>query len=70
MGQAIVLGNKVRDKVTGFEGVAVERCSYLDGTSSVKVESQTLSKEEGVPVVAWFWEVRLTFVELSGLERA
>ncbi len=29
--EKIKLGNKVKDKVTGFEGIAISKCIYLNG---------------------------------------
>jgi len=54
----ITLGSKVRDRVTGFEGVATARCEEL--TSCVSYAVQPPSLQEGkVPERHWFDEPRL-----------
>lgn len=47
---AIQLGSKVRDSITGFEGIASGRTVYLYGPPSITIEPQTL--HEGKPVQA------------------
>jgi len=55
----IRLGNKVKDNITGFAGIAVARAEYLNGCISVQVQSIKL--KDGLPIEAeWFDEQRLT----------
>lgn len=59
----IKLGSKVRDTLTGFEGVAVARTEWIYGCARVGVEKEGLD-EKGTPVEAqWFDEQRLELVE-------
>lgn len=46
--QPIVLGNKVKDIVTGFEGIAVTRVEYLNGCVQYCVKGK-ISKDGKVP---------------------
>jgi len=52
------LGDKVKDSITGFDGVAVGRAEYLYGCVRVLVESSEL--KDGQPIDCWFDEQRLT----------
>ena len=54
----IKLGDQVMDSITGFVGIVVAKCRYLDGT----VEYGLCSKElfEGKPIpTQWFNEKRI-----------
>ena len=52
------LGSKVKDKVTGFKGVAVARCVYLNGC--VQFEIEPLQLKDGVPQKSyWLDEQRV-----------
>jgi hypothetical protein len=44
----IQLGDKAKDKITGFTGVAVAKTEYLTGCTRVSLQSQEL--HEGKPV--------------------
>ena len=48
----VELGSKVKDKITGFRGVAVARCVYLNGC--VQFEIEPLQLKDGVPQKS-FW---------------
>ena len=48
----VELGSKVKDKITGFKGVAVARCVYLNGC--VQFEVEPLELKDGVPQKS-FW---------------
>ena len=53
------LGDKVKDSITGFEGIAIGKCEYLNGCISIQVKSQEL--KDGKTIEAeWFDEQRLT----------
>ena len=54
----IKLGDKVKDSITGFSGVATGRCEYLNGCISWQVCANKL--ENGKEVIEWFDEQRLT----------
>ena len=56
----IKLGDVVKDRLTGFSGVAVSRIEYLNGCIQYEVQPEGLGKD-GVPVKAlWFDAQRLT----------
>ena len=42
----IILGNKVRDKITGFEGIASAKIEYINGCIQFCVKPKI--KEEGI----------------------
>ena len=48
MAQHIKLGKRVKDTITGFEGIVVGRTEWLYGCVRVSVQPQTL--HEGKPV--------------------
>lgn len=54
----VKLGEKVKDKVTNFEGVATARAEYLTGCPRICVEAESPSAE-GKVLSAWFDEARL-----------
>lgn len=41
----IALGDKAKDSVTGFEGIAVARTEWLNGCIRVTLQSDSLDKE-------------------------
>ncbi|MBA7673371.1 hypothetical protein ES703_81567 [subsurface metagenome] len=57
MKRMVELGDRVKDTITDFEGVAIGRAEYLHAYPSVQVEASTL--QSGKPVVHWFPEARL-----------
>ncbi len=58
----IKLGSKVKDIITGFEGVAVARTEWLYGCTRIGVDSAELN--DGKPVeTQWFDEQRLEMTE-------
>jgi len=61
MGNKIRLGDKVKDSLTVFFGVADARCEYLFSEATIRVISSVL--ENGKPVEQWFPESRLEVVE-------
>ncbi len=57
----IRLGQKVKDNITGFEGIATGKTEWLFGCSRYCVEPQEL--KDGKPVEAvWFDEQRLEII--------
>lgn len=58
----VKLGSKVRDTITGFEGIATGRTVYLNGCVHVLVTRQTVD-EKGSPVAEWFDEQRVKTLE-------
>ena len=55
----IELGQKVKDEITGFEGVVVATAQYLNGCISCQVQPQSL-KDGSTTKAEWFDEQRLT----------
>jgi len=45
---AIKLGSKVRDNITGFEGIAIARTEWLHGCARVTIQPQGL--HDGKPI--------------------
>jgi len=65
----IRLGSRVRDTVTGFEGVAVARTEWVHGCARYGVEATEL--HDGKPIEAqWFDEQRLSLVAGASSVRA
>ena len=60
----IELGSKVKDSITGFEGVSTGRAEYLHGCPSVLVESTEL--QEGEVKKQWIDEPRLIVLKGAG----
>jgi hypothetical protein len=59
--EPIELGRKVKDSVTGIEGVATARAVYLHGVVTVRVEWA----HDGLARDDWFAETRLSYVEAA-----
>jgi len=56
------LGSKVRDTITGFQGIATGRTEWLYGCTRISVEPTTL--HEGKPIEShWFDEQRIEVLE-------
>lgn len=59
---AIKLGSKVRDNITGFEGIAVARTEHLHGCARITIEPTKL--KDGKPIDAqWFDEQRVMLLK-------
>lgn len=58
----VKLGSKVKDKITGFSGVAVARCVYLNGC--VQFEIEPLQLKDGVPQKS-FWLDEPRVIEIT-----
>jgi hypothetical protein len=54
------LGDRVRDVITGFDGIATGRAVYLNGCVHIMVTSSTL--KDGEPKTEWFDEQRVEVV--------
>lgn len=63
----IQLGDKVRDKITGFEGIVVSHTVFVAGCERVGVQSQEL--HEGKPVSVQMFDVpNLTILEKNAFK--
>ena len=58
----IKLGDKVKDNVTGFQGIAIARHSYLNGCDHISVQPP-VDKEGKVPEYVTFDEPMLIVVK-------
>ena len=58
----VKLGDKVKDEVTGFEGVATAATEFLQGCRRISITSQDL--HDGKPIDShWFDEPQITIVK-------
>lgn len=57
----IKLGQKVKDKVTGFTGIVIGKAEYLTGCNQYGVQPK-VTKEQKVDSAIWFDEGRLEIV--------
>ncbi len=55
----VKLGEKYKDKISGFTGIATARTVFLFGCVRVLLESKK-PKEDGTPIEIWCDEQRLT----------
>ena len=58
----ITLGSKVKDRFTGFQGIATGRAEFVFGCSRIQVEPEEL--KDGKPIEPqWFDEQRIEVVQ-------
>lgn len=57
----IKLGQKVKDKITGFTGIAIGKAEYLTGCNQYGVQPP-MGKDGKVEAASWFDEGRLVKV--------
>lgn len=63
MNKTIVLGNEVRDVVTGFQGVVIQHLGTLDALPQMFVQPQCVDGKNGVlPECQWLHESRLKYI--------
>jgi len=62
MAKKIKLGDKVKDTITGFEGIAIGVTNWLNGCARWCVSSQKVT-DDGKLIELWFDEERLTGVK-------
>jgi len=55
----VELGDKVKDMVSGFEGIAITRHSYLQGCDRITVQPSYKKKESTLPDYCAFDEPQL-----------
>ena len=63
----VALGDKVRDKVTGFEGIAVARCEYITGCDHIEIKPQSLHNGKTIEG-HWFDVARIEILESSAIK--
>lgn len=67
MARDVELGSKVKDKVTGFEGIAIARTCWLNGC--VRLGVQSLEMHEGKPTEEyWVDESRVDVLPEGKIE--
>ncbi|MGH9424388.1 MAG: hypothetical protein ACRD3J_30735 [Thermoanaerobaculia bacterium] len=57
-----MLGSRVRDKISGFEGIVTSICQYDNKPNRVQVTAQSLS-ERGAIIEEWIDEDRLEVLD-------
>jgi len=55
----IKLGSNVKDKVTGFQGVAIGRTEWMNGCATIGVRPAKLDKDGKLRDVVWIDEPQL-----------
>ena len=58
----IKLGSKVKDMITGFEGIAIAKTVYLNGCVQIQVQSKKL-KDGEIIKAEWIDELRLVHIK-------
>lgn len=62
------LGDRVKDKVTGFEGIVIGKSKWLNNCDTVGVKGKV--KEDGtVPEAVWFDEMQVEVIEENVIKR-
>lgn len=61
------LGDKVKDKVTGYEGIVIARSEYLNGCIRYGVQRDKLTKEGKPQESEWFDEKQLAIVKAKAV---
>jgi hypothetical protein len=54
----VELGSKVRDMITGLEGVVMARTEYLTGCAHIAIMPQKLTDKGEIPEYQWIDETR------------
>ncbi|MEA3225049.1 MAG: hypothetical protein U9Q07_03800 [Planctomycetota bacterium] len=63
----IKIGDRVRDKVSGFQGIATARHEYMNGCVRFTIDSEEL--KDGKPIDGhWFDEQQIEAIEDKALE--
>lgn len=64
----INLGDKVKDSVTGFTGIAVARTTWLHGCDRITIQPEGLTKEGKVHDNHTFDEMQLVIVKVGTIK--
>lgn len=62
----IKLGDKVKDKISGFTGIATGKADYLAGCIRIQISPQTLDKDGKPGGEEWFDEDLVETVKENG----
>jgi hypothetical protein len=57
----VELGSEVKDKVTGFRGIAIGRSEFLNGCARIGVQAK-VGKDGSVKDAVWFDEPQLEII--------
>lgn len=60
---SIKLGDKVKDKISGFTGIATAMAKYLNGCTRILVEPSKLDDDGKIIKAIWFDDVQIEVVE-------
>ena len=60
-----MLGKKVKDNVTGLEGIAVTKCIYLNGCVQYAIQAK-IDKDGKIPDEKWVDEQQLKVIGKGG----
>jgi hypothetical protein len=60
----ITLGSKVKDKISGFTGIAISRTVFLNGCVRIEIDPDRLNKDGDLIEGAVFDEVQLEVVKV------
>jgi len=63
--EVVTLGDRVRDAISGYEGIATGHAAYLYGCSQILICPEHPTKEGGVRESLWFDEQRVALVKRS-----
>ena len=63
------LGDKAKDRISGFEGIVIGKAEYLYGCRQVLVAPTKLTKDGKRPDGEWFDEERLEVVKAGAQKR-
>lgn len=61
--KTITLGDRVKDKISGFGGIVVAKSEYMNGCRRFSIQSEKLGKDGTIPKDEWFDEPQLTLVK-------
>lgn len=56
-----LLGKKVKEKITGFEGIATSKHIYLTGCNQYGIQA-AINKDNKIPDIVYFDEFRLEVI--------
>jgi len=55
----VKLGQKVKDRITGFEGIVIAKCFYLNGCTSCQIRPDKLKEDGSIHETQWIDEQQL-----------
>ena len=59
----IKLGDKVRDRISGFEGIATGTAEYLNGCKRILIEPTNLDEDGKLLKSVWFDDVQVEMAQ-------